>query len=377
MSTGRDGDGRGASSSASYAASGVDVVALEPGLGSLVARLAATTAFPRRGRPVLPNGFFANVLDLGTGQGLAISTDGVGTKLLVALALERFDTIGIDLIAMNVNDVLCVGAEPIALVDYIAVSTTDRNLLDQFAAGLVEGARQARISIPGGEIAQVRELLRPHPPHGESFDVVATAVGVVPIERIVVGRDVRPGDVVIGLPSSGVHSNGLTLARRLLVGERGVEGYRERPAALGGASVGDELLRPTRIYVAEVMALLDAGVPVKALAHITGDGLLNLSRIAAPDIGFVLDDLPTPQPIFALLAAAGRVQPAEMFTTFNMGIGFCVVVAEADASQTLEILRPLEPAARVLGRAVHDPERKMVLPGAGVVGTGKTFSPLR
>jgi len=372
VSAGRD---DGANKGASYAASGVDVVGLEPGLGSLVQRLAATEAFPRRGRPVLPNGFFANVLDLGTGQGLAISTDGVGTKLLVALATGRFDTIGIDLIAMNVNDVLCVGAEPIALVDYIAVSSTDRELLDQFAIGLVEGARQARISIPGGEIAQVRELLRPHPPNGESFDVVATAVGLVPIDRIIVGRDVAPGDVVIGLPSSGVHSNGLTLARRLLVGEGGPERYRERPVALAGASVGEELLRPTRIYVAEVMALLDAGVPVRALAHITGDGLLNLSRIAAPEIGFVLDRLPAPQPLFELLADLGEVAPAEMYSAFNMGIGFCIVVAEVDAPRTLEILRAIEPSAAVLGRAVRDPERKMVLPGPGLVGTGKTFAP--
>jgi phosphoribosylformylglycinamidine cyclo-ligase len=369
------GRGDGEKMGASYAATGVDVVGLEPGLGSLVQRLAATTAFPRRGRPVLPNGFFANVLDLGTGQGLAISTDGVGTKLLVALALSRFDTIGIDLIAMNVNDVLCVGAEPIALVDYIAVSSTDRNLLDQFAIGLVEGARQARISIPGGEIAQVRELLRPHPPNGESFDVVATAVGLVPIDRVIVGRDVVPGDVVIGLPSAGVHSNGLTLARRVLVGERGPDGYAERPAALGGATVGDELLRPTRIYVAEVMALLDAGVPVKALAHITGDGLLNLARIAAPDIGFVLDRLPEPQPIFALLAEAGGISAAEMYQTFNMGIGFCIVVAEHEASRALGILRAVEPEAAVLGHAVRDAARRMVLPAPGVVGTGKTFRP--
>jgi len=358
----------------SYAASGVDVVGLEPGLGKLVERLAATTAFPRLGRPVLPNGFFANVLDLGTGQGLAISTDGVGTKLLVALALGRFDTIGIDLIAMNVNDVLCVGAEPIALVDYIAVSSTDPVLLEQFATGLVEGARQARISIPGGEIAQVRELLRPHPPDGESFDVVATAVGVVPIDRVVVGRDVAPGDVVIGLPSAGIHSNGLTLARRILAGEGALERYRERPAALGGVSVGEELLRPTRIYVAEVMALLDACVAVRALAHITGDGLLNLLRIAAPDVGFVLDALPEPQPLFGLLAANGGIAPAEMYQTFNMGIGFCIVVAEADTERALAILRGVDPAAMPIGRAVRDREKKMVLPGPGLVGRGKTFT---
>ena len=377
MSAGRGSDGGEKKGGASYADVGVDVVGLEPGLGKLVERLAATNAFPRVGRPMLPNGFFANVLDLGTGQGLAISTDGVGTKLLVALAVGRFDTIGIDLIAMNVNDVLCVGAEPIALVDYIAVSSTDPVLLDQFATGLVEGARQARISIPGGEIAQVRELLRPHPPNGESFDVVATAVGVVPIDRVIVGRDVVPGDVVIGLPSGGIHSNGLTLARRILVGERGIDGYRACPAELDGASVGDELLQPTRIYVAEVMALLDAGVAVKALAHITGDGLLNLLRIAAVDVGFVLDALPEPQPLFDLLAREGGIAPAEMYQTFNMGIGFCIVVAEAEAGRALEILRGVDPAAAPIGRAVRDPERKMVLPGPGLVGSGKTFAARR
>jgi phosphoribosylformylglycinamidine cyclo-ligase len=193
---------------------------------------------------------------------------------------------------------------------------------------------------------------------------------------VIIGADVRPDDVVIGLPSNGIHSNGLTLARRVLAGERAPDAYRERPAALGGTSIGDELLRPTRIYVREVMALLDAGVAVKALAHITGDGLLNLSRIAARDVGFVLDRLPDPQPIFGLLAEAARVSPAEMYTTFNMGVGFCIVVAEADLERTLGLLRPLEPDTMVLGRAVADPERKMVLPGPGLSGTGKTFSPL-
>ncbi|MEW6273085.1 MAG: phosphoribosylformylglycinamidine cyclo-ligase [Thermodesulfobacteriota bacterium] len=377
MSAGRgDGGGGKTTAGATYAATGVDVLGLEPGLGRLVARLAETNDFPRRGRPVLPNGFFANVLDLGHGQGLAISTDGVGTKLLVALALRRFETIAIDLIAMNVNDVLCVGAEPIALVDYVAVSSTDPVLLDQLSIGLVEGARQARISIPGGEIAQVRELLRPHPPDGrEGFDVVATAVGVVPLDRVIIGRDVVPGDVVIGLPSSGVHSNGLTLARRVLGGEGGA-GYDERPDALGGRTVGEELLRPTRIYVREVMALLDACVAVRALAHVTGDGLLNLLRIAAREVGFVLDALPQPQPVFDLIATRGGVAAAEMYATFNMGVGFCVVVAERDAERALGLLREVEPAAAVLGRAVADRERKLVLPGPGLVGTGKSFRPL-
>jgi phosphoribosylformylglycinamidine cyclo-ligase len=358
-----------------YASTGVDVVGLESGLGRLVARLRPTEGYPRRGRPVLPNGFFANVLDLGGRQGLAISTDGVGTKILVAHALRRYDTIGIDLMAMNVNDVLCVGAEPIALVDYIATPGIDAELLDQLAAGLAEGARQARVSVPGGEIAQVRELLRPHAPDGrESFDVVGTAVGLVDLERTITGRAMAPGDVVLGLASAGIHSNGLTLARRILARGEGAEAYAERPVELGGASVGEELLVPTRIYVREVMALLDADIPVHALAHITGDGLLNLLRCAGEGIGFVLDSLPPPPPIFRLIAQRGEIGPAEMFQTFNMGVGFCVVVPEHAHTRALELLRAGGNAASVIGRAVADRAGSLKIPGVGLVGAGKTFA---
>lgn len=357
----------------SYADSGVDIARLEGGLGRLLGRLAATSEYPRRGRPVMPNGYFANVLDLGGGVGLALSTDGVGTKVLVADALRRYDTIGIDVIAMNVNDVLCVGAEPIAVVDYIAVPSADAELLEQLAVGLAEGARQARISIPGGEIAQVRELLRPGPDGREGFDLVAAAVGVVPLDRLVTGRAIRAGDAVLGLASNGIHSNGLTLARRVLAPGGSRSEFEERPAELGGATVGDELLRPTRIYVREVMALLDAGIAVKALAHITGDGLLNLLRADAPGIGFRMDALPPVPPVFRLLAARAGLDDAEMYTTFNMGVGFCAVVDPADAGRAMALVAAEGTACSVVGRAVEDPERRMELVGPGLVGTGKAF----
>lgn len=360
----------------SYAESGVDIARLEGGLGRLIGRLAATSEYPRRGRPVLPNGYFANVLDLGGGLGLALSTDGVGTKVIVADALRRYDTIGIDVIAMNVNDVLCVGAEPIAVVDYVAVPTADATLLEQLAIGLAEGARQARISIPGGEVAQVRELLRPQPDGSEGFDLVAAAVGVVSLDRLVLGRSLRPGDVVLGLASSGIHSNGLTLARRVLAPAGTRAELDARPAELGGASVGEELLRPTRIYVREVMALLDAGIPVKALAHITGDGLLNLLRADAPGIGFVMDSLPAPPAVFGLLSARGGLAAAEMYTTFNMGVGFCVVVDPSDVDRAAALVAAEGTSCSVIGRAVADPGRSMKLTGPGLVGTGKAFRAL-
>lgn len=362
---------------ASYADSGVDVARLEGGLGRLLGRLAATTEFPRRGRPVLPNGFFANVLDLGQGTGLALSTDGVGTKVLVADALRRYDTIGIDVVAMNVNDVLCVGAEPIALVDYVAVPSADAELIEQLAIGLAEGARQARVSIPGGEIAQVRELLRPHGPDGrEGFDLVAAAVGVVALDRLILGRTIRPGDAVIGLDSAGLHSNGLTLARRLLAPGEDLALLGSRPPELGGVTIGDELLRPTRIYVREVMALIDAGLDVRGLAHVTGDGLLNLLRVDAPGIGFRLDALPEPPAVFRMLAERGGIDAAEMYTTFNMGVGFCIVVPEREAARAIGLVEAEGSMARVIGWAVEDPQRRMVLPGPGIEGTSKAFHPI-
>src|SRR5205814_1343026 len=163
----------------------------------------------------LPIGYFANVLQVSPDIGIAISTDGVGTKILIAEQLERFDTVGIDCVAMNANDILCVGARPISMVDYIAVQQADPKLLGEIAKGLHDGARAAGINIPGGEIAQVREMVHGSP-DGYAFELVGTCVGTVHPDRVIVGEAVRPGDLVVGIASSGIHSNGLTLARRVL-----------------------------------------------------------------------------------------------------------------------------------------------------------------
>jgi len=193
-------------------------------------------------RPLLPLGYFANVLPLSPEIGLAFSTDGVGTKLLIAEMLEKYDTVGIDCVAMNVNDILCVGARPISMVDCIAIDKADPVVLGELAKGLYEGARQARINIPGGEVAQIREMIK-GVGHGPAFDLVGACVGTVHPERLIVGRDVTPGDVVVGIASSGIHSNGLTLARRVLLDEARLR-IDERVDELG-CTVGEELLRPT------------------------------------------------------------------------------------------------------------------------------------
>src|ERR687883_1423677 len=241
-----------------YAAAGVDTSRADSAVAALVGVL-RTIDLGRPSRAVLGSGHYANVLRIDDRTGIALSTDGVGSKIIVAEELGRFDTVGIDCIAMNVNDVVCVGAEPIAVLDYIAVEQADPDRLRQIAVGLKEGAEQAGVEIPGGELAQLPELIRGHPsPTG--FDLVGACLGTVALDAIVTGAGVQPGDAVIGLPSSGVHSNGYTLARRAL------PDLREPLDELGGRRVGDTLLEPTVIYVRAVLELLRSPVEVRGLA---------------------------------------------------------------------------------------------------------------
>ena len=350
---------------AGYRAAGVDIAEAEAGLRNIVSRIRAT--WPPAGglgAVQLPIGYFANVIDIG-GIGLAIGTDGVGSKAIVAQMMGRYDTIGIDCVAMNVNDLLCVGARPLSLVDYIAVEHADAGVLDAIAAGLAEGARQAGVSITGGEIAQLPDMVR-------GFDLAATAIGTVPLDRIIVGRDIVPGDRVIGIASNGLHSNGFSLARRALFAQAGLK-PEQRIAELGG-ELGIEMLRPTFIYVPEILEIIERIATLKALVHITGDGLLNLSRVAA-EAGFVLDTLPPPPPIFALIARCGGIAAAGMFEVFNMGLGFCIVVGAGDADATLATLARHGRTASVIGHAIADPERSVGLPQQGLIGRGKRFRP--
>jgi phosphoribosylformylglycinamidine cyclo-ligase len=353
---------------ASYTKAGVNTVKEEAALAGLLKWVGRTLEFGAH-RSALDFGYFASVLDLGNGLGLALSTDGVGTKLLIAQMLDKYDTIGIDCVAMNVNDVLCVGAEPLCMLDYIAVQEADPDFMEQIGKGLHEGARQANISIPGGEIAQVRELITGVRP-GRGFDLAGACVGLVPMDRILVGQAIRPGDVVIGLKSSGVHSNGLTLAREVFFKKA-----KYRPDMYVGElgrSIGEELLEPTRIYVREVLDLLRAGLDVKALIHITSDGFLNLARVQA-EVGYVLETLPEPQPIFRLLQQVGGVSDEEMFCVYNMGTGFCLVVDPAHADRALAALGQSGLEAFRLGHAVRDPDRKVILAPKGLVGEGSRF----
>jgi phosphoribosylformylglycinamidine cyclo-ligase len=351
-----------------YKEAGVDIAAADAGLRNIVGRIAATwpPGGPKAGLGAvqLPIGYFANVIDVG-GIGLAIGTDGVGSKAIVAEMMGKYDTIGIDCVAMNVNDLLCVGARPLSMVDYIAVERADAAILDAIAIGLAEGARQAGVSITGGEISQLPDMVR-------GFDLVGTAVGIVPLDRIIVGRDIQPGDVVIGIASNGIHSNGFTLARSAFFDKARLSLHHVFPEL--GCELGEELLRPTFIYVPEILEIIEQIPSIKALIHITGDGLLNLPRVAA-EIGFVIDNLPPPPPIFDLIEEHGAVARAEMFEVYNMGIGFCVVLAAIDAAAALAILARHGRQASVIGRTIADPAKSVHLPQHRLVGCGKRFHP--
>jgi phosphoribosylformylglycinamidine cyclo-ligase len=257
-------------------------------------------------------GSYANVIDMGD-YALAVCMDGVGSKILVAQELKKFDTIGIDLVAMNVNDAICLGAEPIAMVDYMAFARTDPDLARDLAAGMYEGCRQADIALIGGETASLPDIITGVDGYG--FDLAATVVGVVKKDRIITGEKIAPGDVVLGMKSSGIHSNGFTLARKVLP-----------------KNMWNTILTPTRIYVKEILELIRK-YDVHGLAHITGSGFINLAR--STQYGFLLDNIQETM-VFKKIQELGSVPDKEMYRTFNMGVGFCVVVSEADAGEIVK-----------------------------------------
>jgi len=324
-----------------YAQSGVDQGAADAAVAGLV-RALGTIDLGRPSRQVPLPGHYASVIKLDDRNGIALSTDGVGTKLLVAEQLGRFDTVGIDCIAMNVNDVICVGAEPLAMLDYIAVPSADPATCEQIGVGLARGAELAGIEIPGGELAQLGDLV-------SSVDLSGACFGTVALDEIVDGSAVLAGDAIIGIPSSGIHSNGYTLARSALDGIS----LDEDPEGRLGRPLGEELLEPTAIYVKAVLELLRSGVAVHGLAHITSGGLGNLLRLAADGVSYEVDSpLPVP-PIFELIAERGEVGDDEMHDVFNMGCGFCAVVPEAGVDAALELLRRHHPGADRIGGAVE------------------------
>lgn len=323
----------------SYAKAGVDIKRENQAIGAISTWIQKTFKFRsgKEGEVLSDIGSFANLIELGD-KALALCMDGVGSKLLVAQELDKYDTVGIDLVAMNVNDVICLGAEPVAMVDYLAMEKVDYQIAKELAAGIYNGAEQAKIAVIGGETATLPEMVKGLGNKG--FDMAATVLGIVDKDKIITGEGIKPGDKVIGFRSSGIHSNGLTLARKALP-----------------KSMWINLLTPTRIYVKEILALVKE-YEILGLANITGGGVLNMKRLC--EYGFRLDNMPVPQKIFTHIKEDANVSVEEMYRTFNMGVGF-IVVADAKTAQEITDKYGEEYQLSIIGEVTDDPEITLVL----------------
>lgn len=330
-------------SKATYAAAGVDIAAGEEAVEKLKPYAAKASRPEVLGGIGGFAGLFELKLDRWTEPVLASSTDGVGTKIAVAQALDVHDTIGIDLVAMVADDLVVCGAEPLFLQDYIAVGKVVPDQIALLVKGIAEGCEQAGCALLGGETAEHPGLMS-----DGDYDLSATGVGVVEARKILGAERVRPGDAVIAMGSSGLHSNGYSLARHVLldIARIPLSGQVEE----FGRTLGEELLEPTRIYAKDCLALI-AETDVHAFAHVTGGGLAaNLARVLPDGLTAVLDRRTwTPDQVFALIAQRGRIDRAEMEKTFNMGVGMVAVLPEEDSDRALAMLTARHVPAWVLG----------------------------
>mgnify|MGYP003986874411 FL=1 len=356
-----------------YEKSGVSSRGAEGALSGLLEHVLPTRKFSKEYPLAADIGYFANVIDIGRGQGIAFGTDGVGTKIIIAELLDRYDTIGIDCVAMNVNDLICVGARPVSMVDYIGCSFTDARIFSEIGKGLAEGARQGEISISGGEISQIQEIIN-------GVDLIGACIGHVSLDRVNTGKDIKPGNIIIGFASSGVHSNGLTLARKILLGETreeqetNVNKFEERL----GRSLGEELLEPTRIYVKPIMELLETKVDLKAMVHITSGGYSNLNRVENDNIRFVIDTpLPVPE-VFKLIQERGEVSDAEMYEVFNMGTGFIIVVSGTEELNKISaVCKKYDIVTQIIGSVEPCKDKEVAIPEFGLIGRGQKIKKIK
>lgn len=319
-------------SSRSYAAAGVDINLETTAIKSLIQNL----TYRRKGSPRMSGevGHFAGLITFGD-YFLALTTDGVGTKMLVADVMRDWTTVGIDCMAMNVNDLYVMNMEPVAFVDYIATGSLSVEKMAQIGIGLNEGARQANIDIVGGETATLKGMI-------SGLDLAGTCLGIQRKEWVVTGEKIVPGDVIVGVSSSGIHSNGLTLARRV------VEEFADYTTLLpNGRTLGEELLIPTRIY-AESQDVC-AKTVVNGMCHVTGGGLLNFKRLSR--YGFRFTDPITPPAIFQWIQKTGEIDDNEMYRTFNMGMGFAYIAPKSSVPAILETVK----GAQVVGTVVSEP----------------------
>ncbi|MDT7891850.1 MAG: phosphoribosylformylglycinamidine cyclo-ligase [Thermoproteota archaeon] len=299
-------------------------------------------------KPLLQIGHYAGVVEYGE-HCFALHVDGVGTKILVAQMMNYFEPIGYDCVAMGVNDIICIGAKPVAFLDYLAVEKVNKKLITQIAKGISKAAEESGVYVIGGETAIMPEIIKGARKQ-IGFDLVGMTFGYLKKHELIDGSKIAKDDVIIGLESSGLHSNGYTLARKILLEKYSLT---EKIPELGGI-LGEELLKPTKIYVKPILEA-KAEIPIKGIAHITGGSFTKLLRLAKnKKIGFLLDKFPPMPAIFRLIMKTGKISIAEMFRTFNCGIGMCVILDKKYAERALDIFSKHKIKASIIGRVIDN-----------------------
>ena len=321
-----------------YKKAGVDISEIKKSQRAIGKLIESTHNLQKKAKMTHGFGHYAGIVEIPGGKLLATHTDGVGTKVIISNMLKRYDTIGIDCIAMNVNDIICIGATPISFVDYIAANKNDQKIFKQIVSGLVKGAKKSAMPIVGGETAIMPDLISGK---GFGFDLAGMVVGMLSKKEMVLGDKIKPKDVIIGIQSSGLHSNGYSLARKALLTK-----YSVKDNIKGVGNLGNALLRPTEIYVKPVLETLNK-CKVNGLAHITGGAFTKLLRLK--QIGYHLDNMPKTPALMQLIEDTG-VKNEEMYKTFNMGVGFCIIAPENQVKDIHKIFNKHKMKSYEIGR---------------------------
>jgi len=309
-----------------YKKVGVDISEIKKSQKVIGQLISSTHKLQKKAKMTHGFGHYAGIVEIPGGKLLATHTDGVGTKVIIANMMKKFDTIGIDCVAMNVNDIICIGATPISFVDYIAANKNNQRIFKQIVSGLVRGAKKSSMPIVGGETAIMPDLISGK---GFGFDLAGMVVGILSKKQMILGNSIKTNDVIIGVKSTGLHSNGYSLARKVL------SKYSLKQKFKGIGTLGNALLKPTEIYVKPVLEAIEK-CSIHGLAHITGGSFTKLLRLK--QIGFELDNLPKTPPLMQLIQDCG-VKSDEMYKTFNMGIGFCIISPQSEVKKIRKIFK--------------------------------------
>ena len=309
-----------------YKKVGIDISEIKKSQKAIGKLISSTHKLQKKAKITHGFGHYAGIVEIPGGKLLATHTDGVGTKVIIANMMKKFDTIGIDCVAMNVNDIICIGATPISFVDYIAANKNNQRIFKQIVSGLVRGAKKSSVPIVGGETAIMPDLISGK---GFGFDLAGMVVGILSKKQMILGDKIKPNDIIIGVKSSGLHSNGYSLARKVL------SKYSLKQKFKGVGILGNALLKPTEIYVKPVLEAIEK-CSIHGLAHITGGSFTKLLRLK--QIGFELDNLPKTPPLMQLIQDSG-VKSDEMYKTFNMGVGFCIIAPQSEVKKIRRIFK--------------------------------------